>query len=186
MTQFFDFAVLGTSLSAPGYDITYVPNLIRALKPGSEDTVRCYNFAVSGGNSGTTLSVADRVINLRPKAVLIETQTNDCAALSAAQSTSNINALIDQLQAGTSGTAIFLMTMNKVLGTQASSSRAQLETFNDIYRAVALAQGVTLLDLYPLWASATSVDIPDDLHPTVAAVTARSVPAIKAALQALM
>lgn len=58
--------------------------------------------------------------------------------------------------------------------------------YNGIYRNVAPAQGVDLLDLYPLWSGATLTDVPDGLHPTVNAVTARSVPTMRAALAAFM
>ncbi|OKO70396.1 hypothetical protein AC629_40440 [Bradyrhizobium sp. NAS80.1] len=193
--QIFDVACFGTSLTegtgndgagSPPFG-SYVPVLQRALAPGKSSRVRCYNFG--SGGAWSTVGMTNYLTalkNVRPRAVIIEFMMNDCALLSTADSTANHLTIINTLKALPAPPAIFLVTMNPVIGNSSSAiARINLNTYNDIYRSLSLSENVGLIDTYPNWA-ATPTDIPDGVHPTLAANIAKLIPRLVAALSPLI
>jgi hypothetical protein len=84
------------------------------------------------------------------------------------------------------GTLIYLMTMNPPIGGSVAG-RPNIESYNDIYRDLAATMaGVDLIDVAPGWAGATTTEIPDNIHPTLAAQNSILVLAMVAALNGVI
>lgn len=183
MSKIFDIATLGTSLTAgTGATRSFHLDLQRALSVGKESAVRTYNFGVGGGYTTDGLTKVAEVVRLRPKAVTVEFTMNDCL-LDVPTAQANTITILDQLKVGLPDSQIFLLILNKVVGSSGSATaRAGVNTFNDMYRSLAVSQGVGLIDTWAAWATATLTDIPDGVHPTVAANITYALPGMVAAL----
>jgi hypothetical protein len=78
------------------------------------------------------------------------------------------------------------MTMNPPIGGSVAG-RPNIESYNDIYRDLAATMaGVDLIDVAPGWAGATTTEIPDNIHPTLAAQNSILVLAMVAALNGVI
>ncbi len=181
--KIFDIAIMGTSLTAgAGRAYSYVRDLIPKLEEGKHSRVRVYNFGKDGARSDQGVTDYPQVAALRPKAVLIEYQMNDCTVAYATSQARTIS-IIDGIRAASPGTLVFLMTMNPTYaGASDVSSRALLPSFYQMYRDLAASKGTGLIDCYPSWAPATLADVPDGMHPLQAAHRLYTIPSIVAAL----
>lgn len=189
MTTFFTFGVLGTSLShGATRDHSYVREVVSTLQAGKQDTVRCVNMSVDGGSSQSAgLPLYESVARLRLNAILIEYSMNDCAIGDVTDAQNRHDQIIDGIRAISPMTQIFLMTMNTLLGSSAPVlARSTLASHYQMYRDRAPIKSVGLIDNTPAWAGATLMDLPDGLHPTIAAHRARTVPGVVAALAPLV
>lgn len=187
MTAIFDIATMGTSLTAgSGAEQSFHRDLAAALRTGKECTLRLYNHGIPGGYSSDGLATVQNTVAMRPEVVLIEYSMNDCLT-SLSTSESNTISIINALRTGTPDSVVYLMTMNPVVGSGASAtSRSALPTFYQLYRDLSVSQSVGLIDTSPGWAGVTVADIPDGVHPTVAANRTYLIPAIAAALSPLI
>lgn len=190
--EIFDIATMGTSLTAN--TVSYIEGhwqevLQRALAPGKSSRVRVYNVGAGGVTSAYGLANIQNVLRYRPKAVTIEYNMNDCAtanSISTAQSQSNHVAIIDAIKGALPNPAIFLVTMNPPIGS-AVAARPNIESYNDIYRALAASiEGVDIIDTAPLWSGATTGLIPDNTHPNLAAWNSKLIPAMTTAISPLI
>lgn len=183
-----DIAILGTSLSiGAGLPSSYAHDLVPFMEYGKTGRVRIHNFSKDGAQSSQGVIEYPKACALKPKALLIEYQMNDCL-VSQATSRSRTLSIINGVKALSPSTQIYLVTMNPTF-TGASSEAAARTFVNShyqIYRDLSLSENVGLIDCYYAWSSATLADIPDGVHPTVAAHRARTVPTIAAALNHLL
>lgn len=189
MTNFYDVATIGTSLTAGGdtgagvlepYHLQLAP----ALQAGKASRIRTYNFGLGGGYTDPNgLAAYPIAARLRPRVILIEFSMNDVLK-STSQARTDMRTLLSGLQAASPTSKLFLMTMNPVVGSSPSAvARAAVNTYYQIYRdEIALQPTVGLIDVYPSWSGATLTDIPDGVHPTSIAQKAKLIPAILAAL----
>jgi hypothetical protein len=188
MSKTFSFGLLGTSLSCGATrDNSYARDVIAMLSIGKTSLIDCYNMSVDGGSSLTGgLPNYAQVARLRPDAIILEYSMNDCVG-TLADSQSRHASIIAGIRSISPATAIFLMTMNTLIGSSAPvAARSNLAAFYQLYRDMAPVQSVGLIDNTPNWAGATSTDLPDGLHPTVLAHRQRTVPGIVAALSPLV
>jgi lysophospholipase L1-like esterase len=200
MAGIFDIACLGTSLTAgTGSDGagglpygSYTPVLAAALAPVKSSYVRTYNFGSGGSiSTGAIANFLPRVLDVKPRALLVELLTNDCigpaiGGLSLADSTTNHLTIINACRALPNPPQIFLVTMNPVIGSSYSATaRTGIDIYNKIYRTLAVSHQVGLIDTFPKW-KATSADIPDGVHPTLTANIAQLIPQLVAALSPLI
>lgn len=183
----FDIATMGSSLTcgnATGVTTSWHTDLRNALRPGKADDICTYNFGVGGGNYLTGLSIVAQVTALRPSAVVIEYSMNDCNLTFSAAEAGTIS-LINQIKSGSPESAIFLMTMNNVFGSNLTL-RDDLPDFYQMYRDLSVSEGVGLIDSNPAWAGTTMSDMVDEVHPSAAANKAYLVPTMVAALAPLI
>lgn len=188
MTHVVDIATLGTSLTAgTGADQSFHLALQRALSVGKKTDVRTYNFGIGGGYTTNGLPLVPAVIRLRPKVVTVEYTMNDCL-IPLVDAQANAITMLNQLKAGLPDSAIYLLILNKVIGAGGAGAvlRAGVNTYNDMYRALAVSQNVGLIDTYAAWGAATVTDIPDGVHPTVAANVTYALPGMVSALSPLI
>jgi lysophospholipase L1-like esterase len=181
----FDIACFGTSLTTGPTSREWQPEVQRQLQRTSSKIIRMYNLGGSGQASDWGLANLQPVINSKAKACLIEFCMNDAwttKGISLAQSLANTTSIVSQIKAGVPGIRIFLVTTNPVIGS-AVTARAALASYYAQYATVAANQGVSVIDNYAGWGSPTGTDIPDEIHPAYAAVMAKHVPGIVAALQ---
>lgn len=183
----FDIATLGTSLTAgSGATMSYHRDLAAALRIGKSSTVRLYNFGIPGGYTSDGLANVQKVADLRPRVVLVEFTMNDCL-ISQATAQANTISLLNQLKSKSPGSDIFLLILNKVVGSSPSAtSRSNLPAFNQMYRDLAASQNVGLIDTYSAWGPAGLSDIPDGVHPTPEANRLYAVPGIAGTLSSLV
>lgn len=195
--------VYGTSLTAGGQWVAETSAWLNARHPG---LVTVVNSGMSGkaSNSGVA-NLQAKVIGLAPDTVLIEFGMNDAFTayaptdidygITLAKCRENLNAMIDAILAAKPSTEIILQTMNQPWdapnGNKSATKRPHLSAFYDCYRSVAAGRGLLLIDHHANWTRLQGDDpalfqsyLPDGTHPTAAASTAITLPAIKNALSA--
>lgn len=183
----FDFAIMGTSLSSgAGRPTSYVHDLVPSMEEGKEGRVRVYNFSKDGAQSSQGLIEYPKACALKPKAILIEYQMNDCT-ISYSTSQSRTLEIINGIKSLSPFTLIYLMTMNPVFtaGGSDAVARASVATYYQMYRDLAVSEEVGLIDCNLAYAGATIADVPDGVHASVAAERLYTVPTIKSALTGL-
>jgi len=168
---------------------------------GNRITVINSGMAGKGSNSGVAKLDA-LVLAHHPNTVLIEFSINDAFTgytpdvpdfnISLDQSKANLNAIIDRILAADPTTEIILQTMNPTIDINnhtAATQRPHLADYYQVYRDVAAARGLLLIDNYPHWVQLQTdnpaqfqTDLPEGLHPISPASLAITLPAVKAAL----
>ncbi|MBY3228532.1 SGNH/GDSL hydrolase family protein [Rhizobium laguerreae] len=186
-------ATCGTSLTFQGdYFNLWQRQVERGLHEGKETSARIYNFGENGQDSAGGLFYLYRALQTRPEIVVLEYNMNDAYIvrnISVAQAQSNHMSMISQLRANDANVKICLMIMNPPItgGSIPLSDRVNWAAYAQMYRDMVTSDpALTLIDLAPGWAGATTTDIPDGVHPTKAAVSARSVPTMISSLRPLI
>lgn len=187
MIDIIDIGTIGTSLTAN--TVSYVGGfwqeaLTRALNSGKQNRVRVYNVGAGGVTSSYGLANVQKVIAYRPKIILMEYMMNDCAtsnSISLALSEQNHRDIVSTIRASLPDTDIYFVTMNPPIGS-ATTGRLNIESYNNIYRTLGPELEVGLIDTAPSWSGATSIDIPDGIHPTLTANVSRAVPVMVSVL----
>lgn len=185
--EIFDIATAGTSLTAN--TVSYIAGqwqeaLQRALAPSKQSRIRVYNVGAGGVTSQYGLDNIANVLRYRPRLITIEYNMNDCrtsSGISVAQAETNVSAIVAAILSALPETSVYLMTMSPPIDA-AVAARPDIASYDAMYRSLAVTLGVGLIDIAPDWAGATLTEIPDGIHPTLAAQLAITVPAIAAAL----
>lgn len=183
-----DIVILGTSLSiGAGLANSYAHDLVPFMEHGKTGRVRVHNFSKDGAQSSQGLIEYPKACALKPRVALIEYQMNDCL-VSQATSRSRTLSIINGFKALSPGTLIRLVTTNPTFSEASSEAAARtfVNNYYQIYRDLAVSENVGLIDGYYAWSGAALSEIPDGVHPTVAAHRARTVPFIAAALSNLL
>ena len=174
--------VYGTSLTAGGAWVGQMNTWLSAKYPGK---ITLINSGLSGKNSATGLSqLSTKVLAHNPDIVFIEFAVNDAflysdgtPQLSVAQAQANLVAMIDAIQAQNPEVEIILQTMNSVWNSpsgsnQSATLRPNLAAYYQMYRDVATARDLMLIDHHPNWVALQTNDpatfqsyIADGVHP---------------------
>jgi acyl-CoA thioesterase I len=171
-------------------------------KYGSHITVINSGMAGMASNTGVA-HLKGKVIAQNPDTVIIEFSINDAYTgyapdkldhdISAEKSKANLNTMIDQILVANPQAEIILQTMNPAWdapnGRQHATNRPELDAYYQVYRDVAKARGLQLVDQYASWIKLRDsdpekfhTDIPDGLHPTAPASLAVTLPTLQEAL----
>lgn len=191
--------VYGTSLTAGGPWVGQMRDWLTNTYSGS---LLLVNSGMSGKNSKDgILNLDASVLAHRPDAVLIEFGMNDAFTnyadssfnLSITQAQSNLETMIHRILTNRSDTEIILQTMNSVwnstnlIPTSVSATmRPNLAAYYQMYRDVAAAHGLLLVDHEPVWRALQTNDTPayhayvyDGVHPTSNGTVAVTLPGLK-------
>lgn len=179
-------AILGTSLSAYG---SWPDAVEGALTACVKRPVAMEVHAKGGATSAFGLAQADAVAASRPDIVLIEFAINDAdlrRLTSIRRSLETHRAIISRLRSDLPQARLLLMTTNGTYGVK-SLLRPFLPRYDAQYRFLADDEGVGLIDLSPAWDSYVRdagwhMALPDGVHPTGAAQSAVTVPAVTSML----
>lgn len=168
------FVAYGTSLTATGQWVKMLESRINETFPNS------VNIINSGGSGMCSIwgleNLDKKVLALKPDVVLIEFATNDAATkfnLSTDGARQNLEKMIDIIQKRIPGCEIILMTMNETTGKPAETRAHRSNDYFQVYRDVAKARKLLLIDHYPNWKKLLDADpakyaryVPDGSHPT--------------------
>jgi lysophospholipase L1-like esterase len=174
--------VYGTSLTAGGAWVGQMSSWLSATYPGSLTVI---NSGLSGKNSAEGLAqLQAKVLAHQPDTVFLEFAVNDAflysdgtPQLSVDQAQANLLAMIDAIRAQNPQAEIILQTMNPVWDSpsgsnQSATLRPNLAAYYEMYRSVAAARGLMLIDHQPAWAALQQGDlatfqsyVPDGVHP---------------------
>ena len=186
----------GTSLTAGGGWVGQLGAWLAADYPGR---VTLINSGLSGKNSAEGLAqLQTKVLNQAPDTVFIEFAVNDAflysdgtPSLSVEQARANLNAMIDAILAHNPACEVILQTMNAVWNSpqgsnQSATLRPQLADYYQMYREVAAARGLMLVDHHRNWLALQQTDpatyqtlVPDGVHPTADAYAKIMIPLLK-------
>jgi lysophospholipase L1-like esterase len=132
-----------------------------------------------------------RVIEKKPDTVLIEFAINDAYLpykTSLEQAQGNLENMIERILTSNSKCEIVLMAMNPPIGVHLER-RPQINDYYQMYRDVAKARKLLLIDHCPKWEEILDEDpilfnkyVPDGIHPGVEGCTAVILPNIAKAL----
>ncbi|HEY0969275.1 MAG TPA: SGNH/GDSL hydrolase family protein [Opitutaceae bacterium] len=181
----------GTSLTRSGGWVEIVGSELRARYPA----LCIVNAAEGGRHSGWGREhFAGRVLAHRPTVVFIEFAINDAVArfgLSVADARAHLEAMLDALVAQSPRTVAVLQIMNPAIDRPAGHDghRPHLAAHEQMWREVAHARGLPLVDHAPAWAAllargteAFRRHVPDGLHPNAAGYAGFMLPALRQAL----
>lgn len=179
----------GTSLTARG---AWVKHLKQALEDGYPGLATVVNAAEVGMWSAWGVQHLDeRVLRKKPDTVLIEFAFNDAGEeshISVAKARENLEDMIKRILKAQPDAEIILMTMNMPSAARLRY-RPKVRDYYTMYRDVARARQLMLIDLCPEWDRALGGNaalfaeyIPDGLHPTPDACAHVSTPVILKAI----
>jgi len=186
--------IYGTSLSAGGAWVTQLKDALDRRYPGLATLT---NGAKNGQNSRWGVAnVAERVIAHRPDAVFIEFTINDSVArfdLSLEESRRNLETIVDRISAALPRCEIILQIMNPAVGKHPgeSSYRRDQDGYQQIYRDVAAARGLLVIDHSTAWRAVIAQGgeaeflryVHDGVHPNAEGNAKYVTPAILAAIE---
>lgn len=185
----FVLAVLGTSLTAAS---PWPEILADQLAECLGSPVTLVRAARSGANSETGLAQVEDVAAASPDLVLIEFAINDAdlrGGVWLARSEQLHREMIARLGSLSAQSRVVFVTMNPARGLR-GWVRPRLAAYEAMYRRLADALPVGLIDLAPIWhaalaSGAARTYLPDGLHPTEAAVTEIALPHLLARTSAV-
>ncbi len=181
--------VYGTSLTAGGAWVGQIQADISKRFPGL--------LMVTNSGQGAMWStwgvehLDERVIALKPDAVLIEFGINDAYveyATPVAQAEKNLNTMVSRIGKALPQCEVVLMTMNQPTREHAEK-RPKFADYMAMYQRFAKSAKLPLIDLLPTWEALRSRDalqwdalVPDGIHPAAAGSQLVTTPGILAAL----
>lgn len=179
----------GCSLTAGGAWVEQVRQALDARFPG---LIRVTNSGQGAMWSRWGLeNLEERVIGLQPDTVLIEFSMNDAYLpyeTSLEEARQNLEGMIDSLAAILPACEVIVMVMNPPVGEHLAV-RPRIEEYNEVYRRVACARGLRLIDHWPAWQRLLAEDpaafqacVPDGVHPAESGCERIITPAILAGL----
>jgi acyl-CoA thioesterase I len=187
--------VYGTSLTAAG---AWSGQMLAALQGSYPGVFTMVNSGGSGMESNWGLAnLQTRVISHLPDVVFIEFSVNDAVDrfnLSLATANSNLNAMIDAIQAARPSCEIILQVMNPVIDRPEGNPgwRPNLPLYQQGYRDIAAARRLLVIDHMPAWQAVLDEGegvfrgfVPDGLHPEAAGYQRFVTPVILKALGAV-
>lgn len=169
----------GTSLTAAPGGRAWVDSVARALNKKYNNQLTTINSAKSAmWSTWGVQNLEDSVINKKPDAVLIEFSMNDAFLnykTSVELARLNLNYMIDRIKLYNPDCEVILQTMDIALDGH-GEQRPDLLKYYQMYRDVAKARGLLLIDHYPHWKAlldkgrdAYIKAVPDGLHPGIEA-----------------
>ncbi|MBL4886676.1 MAG: SGNH/GDSL hydrolase family protein [Planctomycetaceae bacterium] len=162
----------GTSLTAGGAWVRQLGQELERAYPGKANVIN----SGSGGMWSTwgVDNLDKRVIQKKPDTVLIEFAINDAflnykTSVDLAQS--NLENMIDRILKSNPDCEIVLMVMNPPIGVHLTR-RPKIKEYYQMYREVAQARKLLLIDHYPKWETILKDNpdlfnkyVPDGIHP---------------------
>jgi len=165
----------GTSLTEGGAWTGMLMDVLDCKYPGLVTSV---NTALGGEHSVWGLAnFQERVIAHQPDVLFLEFSVNDAAErfeISLEAARSNLLEMIEALQTARPDCEVVLQVMNPVLDRPEGHSghRPHLAQYQQVWRDVAAAKGLLLIDHMPAWTALLERDeaafrtlVPDGLHP---------------------
>lgn len=167
--------VYGTSLTAAPGGKAWVKFVDSVLNGKYQNNLKVYNAAKSAmWSTWGVQHLEDSVISKKPDAVLIEFSINDAFLdyrTSPAVASLNLNYMIDRIKLDNPDCEVILQVMNIPLNVSAEK-RPRLAEYNQVYRNIAKARKLLLIDHYPNWERILSQGkevylkyVPDGIHP---------------------
>lgn len=168
--------VYGTSLSSGSHGHAWMGEVARQLNQKYGNHLK-YSLSGKGGMWSTwgVQHLEDSVIAKKPDAVIIEFGINDAFHkynTSPELARLNLEYMIDRIQLYNPECEIILQVMNMPVGKSAAY-RPDLNSYYDMYRAVAKDRDLLLIDHYPNWEAVLSKGeavflqkVPDGIHPS--------------------
>lgn len=182
----------GTSLTANG---AWVDHLEAILENNYPEQCTLINSGGAGKNSQWGLEQLEgRVLKHKPNTAFLEFSINDAVArfdISVETAQANLEAMIDRILETNPKCEIILMTMTPgdKYAEGHRSYRKDIELHYEMYRSVAKARGLQLIDHYPNWTALQSSDpkrfkeyVPDTIHPNASGCSEVVTPAVLDAL----
>lgn len=162
----------GTSLTAFGAWVQQLGDDLNRRYPGRATVINSGEGAMWSGWGVENLE--SRVISKKPDTVFIEFAINDAFLpykTSVEQAQGNLEQMIDRIKAAKPSTEVILMVTNPTIG-DFGAQRPKVADYYQMYRDVAKARGLRLIDNYPKWEAVLKSNpelfkqyVADGLHP---------------------
>jgi acyl-CoA thioesterase I len=164
--------VYGTSLTAAGAWVGQVKTDLEKKFPG---LLTLTNSAKSAMWSKWGVDNLDeKILKLKPDTVIIEFAINDAFtkyATTVDAARKNLETMIERIQKANPAAEVILMTMNPPV-REHLERRPEIEKYYQMYREVAAAKKLQLVDQEPVWQKILASDkaqfdalVPDGIHP---------------------
>ena len=179
----------GTSLTAGGPWVHQLQEALNSSYPGKAKVIN--SGAGAMWSKWGVDNLDKRVIAKNPDTMLIEFAINDAYLpykTSVEQAQSNLENIIERILESNSKCEIVLMVMNPPIGVHLER-RPKIKDYYQMYRDVAKARRLLLIDHYPKWEKILNEDpklfnkyVPDGIHPGAEGCKAVILPNITKAL----
>jgi acyl-CoA thioesterase I len=179
----------GTSLTAGGRWVRQLQEALDSSYPGKAKVIN--SGAGAMWSKWGVDNLDKRVIAKKPDTILIEFAINDAYLpykTSVAQAQSNLENMIERIWKSNPECEIVLMVMNPPVGVHLKR-RPRIKDYYQMYRDVAKARNLLLIDHYPRWEKILNQDpklfkkyVPDGIHPGAEGCKAVILPNITNAL----
>jgi len=181
----------GTSLTRSGGWVEIIAGELAARHHG----IKITNTACNGQHSRWALENFETLVLVRtPDVLFIEFAINDAVArfaISLIEARANLETMLNRLAARWPECVVVLQVMNPVAVRPPGHDgyRPDLQLYEEVYRDVARARGLLLVDHAPAWATLLSRGeaeflrhVPDGLHPNAEGYAQFMLPALRVAL----
>ena len=177
--HFLKLVALGTSLiDTPFWTNELQTQLAKCV--GAEVGVQ--RIAKSGATSRWGLEQKEQVVLAKPDVLLIEFAANDANVqrfVSVSESERNHAEIIRTVHQAKPDVQIYLLALNPTWGLRGLWIRPRLNSYYEIYHALAKPLGIGFIDVRPKWdRAAIQSTVPDGLHPTTQAMEEIAAPYI--------
>ena len=164
----FNVAVIGTSLSAGQ---AWQPVVRSRLQLLTDRPIIFHDFGRPGFSSVQLRdTVGSKPANINPRKLIIECGMNDAGVTLISTFKNQVQDIINMAAGRISMSDILLMTMNPAIAPAPTVTINGCPVIYQGLRDLAASNNCGLIDNHPLWTSPTTTDIPDGVHPTIAAL----------------
>lgn len=172
MSEVFDIAIMGTSLTTSRADREWDLSLASTLQIGKRSKVRTYRLGFDGETSTWGLANIQPLVAKRPRIALIEFindayrsyQAPNPRGMTLALSKSNFEGIVDTIKLRSPDTMIYLMTLIRPRDDAHAAYYPNLVAYNEQLARIAAQRGVGFIDCYSKWGDPSLH--PEDFHPT--------------------
>ena len=168
-------------------DRSGMPVIATVTAQPKDDAFYSYTEPVDGIAPGTVLKTRNFHYHLFGFPTLLETtQLLYRSTSQMGKPTVNVTSIINAFKSSDATTKIALMTMNPAISPASSTLVSNLPSYYQKLRDLAASESVELFDNTVSWGTPDTTQIPDGVHPTVAAVRTTMVPNLVTAIGSLI
>lgn len=193
MSDIFDIAIFGTSITTELNNRNWPEELRKYLQIGKRSAIRTYPVGKGSQNSSWGLANISRVTNLKPRAVLIEfvNDGHNLIGVPVIQSRANFETMIGAIRSASPITQIFLMSLVRPTAEYITTYYPNLPAYYAEWAAIAAENGLGFIDCYHAWGDPAvhpeeTAPPADGVHPSIEAYKRVSIPVIASTIGPLI
>ncbi|WP_024337976.1 SGNH/GDSL hydrolase family protein [Bradyrhizobium japonicum] len=182
----FDIAIHGTSLTVDRNARNWPIIWEKSMQVGRVSRIKTYLTGREGQASGYGLANIQPVVNLRPRAAVLEwiNDANPAQGVSISQAASNWTAMVAAIRSGSPNTSIYFMLASQPRADAIAATFPNLAGYDARIRSLAITLGVQLIDVRTAWGDPVlhpeEYAVDDGIHPLLSGLQRVTMPLMTA------